>query len=222
MRRRARRALIAGLLSAGLVVGISTSSSAGSASPQATTVVFVAPVDRHARPLSSDSIVVAVRGTCEPGSDSVGGPVYRCFTDDNSVLDPCWAAHVPYDPSPHALLCMPAPWSTDVVLLDSKALQPSTYPVPSQLAYPWAVQLTNGLQCIAVQGAHDRYNSRVVDYSCGRPERLVLLRGIDQNHPLWTFDSARRIRLGTNFAAGPTMSVRTAWFAGWTQVRSKP
>ncbi len=174
----------------------------------ATKVLYVAPVNRSGHPLADVRIIIDVRGTCEPGSDSVPGPVYRCFDAGNSILDPCWADRG------HAgsVLCMEEPWSQSVVELDTRRLPTSTQLVPRSLSYPWGVKLANGEKCLAAQGAHDEYRGRVVDYSCGHRFHLVLLRGIDQSHEPWTYDSA--VWTGAKYIPGPTETVRIAWYGG--------
>jgi hypothetical protein len=198
-----------------LVVGLALAAAAAgiAAGPTATRIVYVAPVDARGHPVASDLILVATKGTCEAGSDSVPGPVYRCFNDDNTVLDPCWAARgLVLDPHHRAVLCMPFPWSRYVVRLDSSGLPPSTQPVPRSLSFPWGVRLANGDNCIALQGAHDQYRGRVVDYACGSGYRLVLLRGMHHSHEPWTFDSA--IWDGKSYSPGPTETVSLAWYGG--------
>jgi len=200
-----------------LVVGLvlATGAAGIAAGPAATRIVYVAPVDAHGHPVTTDLILLATKGTCEIGSDSVPGPVYRCFNDDNTVLDPCWAARgLVADPHHRAVLCMPFPWSPYVVRLDSNGLQPSTQLVPRSLSYPWGVRLANGDNCIAEQGAHDRYRARVVDYACGPGYRLVLLRGMHQSREPWTFDSAIWDRKSLSYSPGPTETVTLAWYGG--------
>jgi hypothetical protein len=174
----------------------------------ATQVIYVAPVERSGQPLPGLRVSLDVRGDCEPGSDSVPGPTYRCF-EGNSILDPCWAD------SAHAgsVLCMEEPWSTTVVQLDTgHRLPTSKSPVPKSLRYPWGVRLANGEDCIAEQGAHDMFRGRFVDYSCGHRRHLVLLRGMHQAHQPWSFDSA--IRTGGSYLAGPRETVAVAWYGG--------
>ncbi len=176
----------------------------------ATKVIYVALVNRSGQPLPGLKISRDVRGHCEPGSDSVPGPTYRCF-EANSILDPCWA-----DRS-HAgsVLCMEEPWSEVVVQLDTgHRLPASDSPVPKSLDYPWGVKLANGEECLAAQGAHDMFRGRFVDYSCGHGFHLVLLRGIHQSHEPWSFDSA--IRTGQGYVAGPRETVKVAWYGGPT------
>jgi hypothetical protein len=200
------RSIAATLAVIGLVATAApTVSASGSA---ATKVVYVAPVDPSGHPLPNVRIVSDVRGTCEPGSDSVPGPVYRCFDTGNSILDPCWADHE------HAgsVLCMGKPWSQTVVRLDTRRLPTSTQSVPRSLSYPWGVKLANGAKCLAAQGTHDQYRGRVVDYYCGRSFHLVLLRGIHRAHEPWTYDSA--IWTGMKYTPGPSEAVSIAWYGG--------
>jgi hypothetical protein len=170
-------------------------------------------VDANGRQLPSITVLVATKGSCEAGSGSVPGVVSSCFNDDNNVLDPCWAARGLYlETNQRSVLCMSYPWVPYVVQLDTSGLPRSTQPVPKSLSFPWGVQLANGEDCLAAQGAHDDYRGRVVDYHCGRTFRLVLLRGIHQASEPWTFDSA--IWNGKNYTAGPTEPVRIAWYGG--------
>lgn len=174
----------------------------------ATKVIYVAPVNRGGQLLPDLNISLDVRGNCEPGSDSVPGPVYRCF-EANSILDPCWAERS----HPGSVLCTQEPWSKTVVQLDTgHRLPTSNTPVPKSLRYPWGVKLANGEECLAAQGAHDMFRGRVVDYSCGHAFHLVLLRGVHQSHEPWSFDSA--IWTGQSYVAGPSQTVKTAWYGG--------
>ena len=171
-------------------------------------MAYVTPVDRSGQPLGGLRVVLHARGSCEVGSDSVPGPVYRCF-EANFVIDPCWAdrAHS------GSVLCMVEPWSDRVMELDTgHPLPASDQPVPTSLAYPWGVKLANGERCLAAQGAHDIYRGRAVDYFCGHAFHLVLLRGMHMSHEPWSFDSA--IRTGTKYIPGPRETVRIAWYGG--------
>jgi len=183
--------------------------SAPASGSAATRVIYVAPVDANAQPLAGVSVSLDVRGKCEPGSDSVPGPVYRCFDVGNSILDPCWADHAEVG----SVLCLEAPWSQTVVKLDTGIpLPPNNEPVPTSQSHPWGVRLASGETCLAAQGAHDRFRGRVVDYACGKRYRLVLLRGMHHSHEPWSFDSA--IWTGTKYVAGRRQAVRVAWFGG--------
>jgi hypothetical protein len=198
---------IAAILAVLGLLAVVTSEVSASGSP-VTKVIYVAPVDRSGHPLSGVRITLHLTGgNCEPGSDSVPGPVYRCFVG-NSILDPCWAN------SEHAraVLCMTEPWSQTAVELQTRRLPASTQPVPRSLRYPWGVKLANAKECIADQGTHDEYRGRVVDYSCGHAFQLVLLRGMHQSREPWTYDSA--IRTGSKYITGPTETVRIAWYGG--------
>ncbi len=202
MVRRSVLLLVSGVL---LVAGAAGAWASGSS---ATKVIYVAPVNRGGERLPGVRILLDVRGHCEPGSDSVPGPTYRCF-EANSILDPCWAdrAHA------GSVLCMEEPWSATAVQLNTgRRLPASNYPVPKSLGYPWGVKLANGEECIADQGAHDMFQGRFVDYSCGHAFHLVLLRGIHQSQEPWSFDSA--IWMGDSYVAGPRQAVKVAWYGG--------
>ena len=198
-------------LSVALVLAVAAGGYA--AGPSATKVIYVAPVDASGHQLPNITVLVATKGSCEPGSDAVPGPVYRCFNDDNNVLDPCWAAKgLLQEAKGRSVLCMTYPWLPYVVRLDIHGLQPTTQTVPKSLGFPWGVKLENGQDCLAAQGAHDQYRGRVVDYYCGHQFRLVLLRGMHRAREPWTFDSA--IWNGKSYSKGPTEPVQAAWYGG--------
>jgi hypothetical protein len=196
-----------GFLVAFIVLVVAGSLGVSASGSSTTKVVYVAPVSRSGQPRPSVRVLLDVRGSCEPGSDSVPGPTYRCF-EANSILDPCWAdrSHT------GSVLCMEEPWSETVIQLDTgHPLAASNYPVPKSLGYPWGVKLANGEECLAEQGAHDMFRGRVVDYSCGHTFHLVLLRGMHSHQP-WSFDSA--IWTGQSYVAGPRETVKLAWYGG--------
>ena len=196
------------LLAASIALVVAAALGATASGLRATKVIYVAPVNRSGQPLPSVRIFLDVRGHCEPGSDSVPGPIYRCF-EANSILDPCWAdrAHAGF------VLCIEEPWSDTVVQLDTAHRLPlSNDPVPRSLRYSWGVEIANGEKCIADQGAHDMFRGRVVDYSCGHAFHLVLLRGMHQSHEPWSFDSA--VWTGHSYVAGPRETVKVAWYGG--------
>jgi hypothetical protein len=189
-----------------LVVALASGSSANAA----TRIVYVAPVDAAGDQVEAVTVTRTVHGQCEPGSDSVPGPTYRCFFG-NFIEDPCWADAAVAG----SVLCMTQPWSTTAVRIYVDELEPSSDPVPTSLDYPWGVELTTGEKCVAFQGAHDQYRARVVDYGCdgaylhaGR----VLLRGMHRSSPLWSFDSAWWT--GKRYQPRKRVEVRVAWYGG--------
>lgn len=178
----------------------------------ATRVVYVAPVNANGDQVPGLHVVRTVHGHCEPGSDSVPGLTYRCFTG-NTIEDPCWVDAAVAE----SVLCMTQPWTKSLVRIDlTEALEPSEGVVPTSLSYPWGVELTTGERCLAEQGAHDEFRGRVVDYGCGRPPSFtgrVLLRGMHRSQPLWSFDSAWWPG-GTSYEPRGRVKVRIAWYGG--------
>jgi hypothetical protein len=182
----------------------------GSSAYAATRVIYVAPVDANGDQVEGRSVARTVHGHCELGSDAVPGPTYRCFFG-NFIEDPCWADAA----LPGSVLCMTQPWSTTLVRIYVDELEPTTYPVPKSLGYPWGVELTTGEKCIAFQGTHDAYRGRVVDYGCNAAYLhggRVLLRGMHRSRPLWSFDSAWWT--GTKYQPRKRVHVRIAWYGG--------
>ncbi|HSZ45952.1 MAG TPA: hypothetical protein VK823_11475 [Streptosporangiaceae bacterium] len=177
-----------------------------------TAVIDLAPVSSGGLPTSGETIADGGTGQCEAGSDSVG-QAYRCFgTAGNGIYDPCWLDNA--DPAQASVLCQEEPWSTRIIRLtmSSGGLESFFGPYePIDLSYPWGVQLSDGERCIAVQGTHDTFDGRVVDYYCGTRYDHVLLRGLNRTLPSWTYQSA--YFNGTSYTAGPTEHVAIAWYA---------
>jgi pimeloyl-ACP methyl ester carboxylesterase len=177
-----------------------------------TTLIDTSPVDGNSAPRSGITIIdKGAASSCSPGSDSVGD-AYRCFSG-NGVYDPCWADQT--RPSTTAVICQRAPWDTTVTRLTlAQALAPFPGPpMPIDRNAPWGVQLTTGERCLAAQGAHDNFNGRVVDYTCGSSYDHVLLRGIHWDGQRATFDSAYYSSGANTYRRGPTVTVATAWYA---------
>jgi hypothetical protein len=89
----------------------------------------------------------SVRGQC--WTTSVAAPVpdaYRCFQGDK-ILDPCFAPARPA--TPLQVVCLAAPWSRGVLLRVSGSLPE---PADGPAARPWAIQLDNGVRCVASTG----------------------------------------------------------------------
>jgi hypothetical protein len=90
-----------------------------------------------------------------------GSGAYRCITG-NSILDPCFAPPTPA--TPVEVACMASPWSDAEVLRVTGALPtgtPGTHP-----ARPWAVQLANGVRCVAATGTVPAVHGVNLGYHC--------------------------------------------------------
>src|SRR5581483_6495292 len=88
------------------------------------------------------------------------------------------------------VVCMGEPWTEKAERLlteTNNSLEPSASDVDGS---PWSVELVDGQRCRIATGAHASLNpsggddADVVDYYCGEAEDLVLLRGIDETHPV--------------------------------------
>jgi hypothetical protein len=189
-----------------------TEAPAGNGSPgkQTTKIVYLAPVDAHGNLVAGLSVSQTLKGNlCGAGSEGVTTTTaYRCFAG-NWVLDPCWAGAG----SKPAVYCVNFPWSktvTRVTLgsLDGSAPAPAT---SSDLGHPWGVQLTDGKQCIAAQGARLVVGNQAAMYECGfTATSLELLGSPDRSASLWTFQTV--YLKGDKIVHGPTVQVATAWY----------
>ena len=73
------------------------------------------------------------------------------------------------------------------------------------------MQLSDGERCLALQGAHDEYDGRILDFAC---DSRAVLRPLNTQGPLWLADTATDAPdTAARYTPGPTMSVTTAWVA---------
>lgn len=177
---------------------------------QPTAVIDTAPVTAAGLPEPGDAITSRGAAQCEAGSDSAP-QAYRCFSA-GGIEDPCWLDNA--DPGQATVLCQQQPWSTQTARLSVPAGGLQSFPGPPAAispGFPWGVQLSDGERCIAVQGTHDSFSGKIVDYACGAGGDHVLLRSLDRSSPSWTYQSA--YYHGTSYAPGPVEHVSTAWYA---------
>ena len=109
------------------------------------------------------------------------------------------------------VLCMTEPWQTSVVKIVTPGLPGVSAASGTDLDFPWAVQLTTGQRCLAVQGAHSDYKGKAIDFGC-QNSGLELLRGVDRSRALWSYQSVQQN--GSALAPGPAVYVSIAWFGG--------
>ena len=86
---------------------------------------------------------------------------YRCF-EGNKILDPCFAPAHPTDPP--LLACLDSPWSKALMLhVRGKLPAPADGSAPSR---PWAIQLDNGVRCVASTGTVPAVDGVNLTYRC--------------------------------------------------------
>ena len=208
-----------------VVVGVLRSGSDGGKSPGLrspaipsgkTVVLHVRPVDDQGHLLPGFSVTDTVHGAdCWDGSEEVAG-AGRCGAG-NYIYDPCWAeADGPSGPS---VVCLLWPWdhAVDRLLIGSELSTDPREPTGPD-ASPWAVELADGQRCRIYTGAHSSLNpaseddTDVLDYYCDEAEDLVLLRGLDESHLVWTARAARRDAVNDHYARVQPQSIARAWF----------
>jgi hypothetical protein len=180
--------------------------STSSSPPPATQVVTVRPLDEHGQIQPSIHVTdEATGGNClADASEQVNGAA-RCFTDDY-VADPCWA--VPPSGST-TVVCLSLPWSADATRITGvTGAETAGHPSPGSEWAPWGIELATGERCIKLTGAHSLVGEVVVDYQC--TDDLSLLRTLDRSRPAWTIRTATGQQQPV---AGPTVPIRTAWYA---------
>ena len=97
---------------------------------------------------------------------------YRCRAG-NTILDPCFAV----TPRARTVACAADPWSAVEVLHLTSPL-PTGEPMGDGTR-PWAVQLANGVRCVASTGTVPEVAGFLLDYSC-RGGSGVSLADLDQ------------------------------------------
>ena len=173
------------------------------AAPAPTQKIYVSAVDSQGI-LAAGLQVTSTAGhaSCEPGSEAIG-LAYRCFAA-NGVHDPCWAGAQAAAPS---VLCLRSPWSGNVTKLAVNGklapLRGSAGNVP-----PWGLQLTDGQKCLLVQGTHDSFDGRAVDYYCNSGE--VVLHGLNTTGAQWRAQTA--FDTGGQYSMGHAKGITVAWF----------
>lgn len=152
---------------------------------------------------ASGALAVAVQdhasGYCWTGSIEV--PVagaYRCLVG-NDIADPCFAP--PRAGTPPTVACLADPWSAARVVALTRAL-PGVEPV-GNAANPWAVQLANGVRCVAVTGTVQSVEGVSLNLSC--PGGTVA-GALDNSGPAW------HVKYGT--ATGLSLVVVVAAWRG--------
>jgi hypothetical protein len=102
-------------------------------------------------------------GSC--WTTSIAVPVtgaYRCLADDK-ILDPCFAS--PRGAAPVEVACVASPWSRAEVLHVTAAL-PTPAPGTRTRLRPWAIQLANGVRCVAATGTVPAVRGVDLGYNC--------------------------------------------------------
>ena len=167
LRKRGSGAPILGFLL--LVITVALAGCASSAAHRKAAVGAGAPGTATVRfqaftPTGQLAVRVAdvVRGQCWTTSIAASNAhAYRCF-QGNKILDPCFApAHPGTSPQ---LACLATPWSPALMLQVN-----GTLPAPSTGAStprPWAIQLDNGVRCVASTGTVPAVDGVDLAYHC--------------------------------------------------------
>ncbi|MBA3536217.1 MAG: hypothetical protein H0T84_06370 [Tatlockia sp.] len=95
---------------------------------------------------------------------------WRCIAEGR-VFDPCFIK--PHGPRKEAI-CPDSPWTTSAVLINLSAPADNGHHIALDMSetYPWAVELTSGEKCQAVDEGQV-YDGLQVHYQCNSPTFLI-------------------------------------------------
>ncbi|RUR12053.1 hypothetical protein [Legionella sp. km772] len=101
---------------------------------------------------------------------------------DGQIYDPCF---IKSGPNQMSLLCPNSPWSNENVQINvASPLSNEEHQVlDMSRTYPWAIELTNGDHCQAIE-LGESYDSMPVRYHCSGENRLV--GTIQRCNPVWS------------------------------------
>ncbi|HZT90752.1 MAG TPA: hypothetical protein VFA05_01805 [Gaiellaceae bacterium] len=152
-------------------------------------------------------VVKEVRGSCWTGSEATDrSDSWRCMSG-NFIYDPCFSSATPGTTS--HVICASSPFVRGVVELVLTKRLPYAYGNAHHRATasaPWAVRLTNGVACVALQGATGAIAGMRIGYACSN--KGVLVGNPRRSTPTW------RIFFAKSFAASNVrlVPVAEAWW----------
>lgn len=125
---------------------------------------------------------------------------WRCVAE-KKVYDPCFVK--PYG-SQKIALCPQSPWEAESVEINMATSVDSSQNAALDMseAFPWAVELTTGERCLAVN-AGEEYDGLQVHYRCN--SSTILIGRVQRCSSLWKI-------LQKNAHGVSTASVEKAWF----------
>jgi len=163
---RLRASMCLGTAAAVLLVGCSGNPVAKTTAP-ATSPVSAATVTKTFSPYNAAGQLTArtsatVTGSCWTSSIALSRPTaFRCISN-NQILDPCFAPeHVS---APKTVACFANPWTPGTLLTLTERLPA---PDPGPRTTPWALQLVDGIHCVALTGTVDQVGTLDLGYGCG-------------------------------------------------------
>lgn len=163
------------------------------------------------RPFStSGSVLMTVTatrsGSCWTSSETTPRrDAWRCLVS-NLIYDPCFNSTA----KPGIVLCPTAPWTnagTEIRLTEALPLSQANHGSVSLSEPPWAIQLTDGRDCLFDGGATAAIGTRRLNYFCSGLGYLGLWGYPDRRVQPWTIyaapESAKHLRTA--------LSIRHAW-----------
>jgi putative cell wall-binding protein len=159
----------------------------------------VAPIDGHGKLLPAFAVTSTLTGGDCSRPSSLVGYAYRCFTDENLIIDPCWSG----DSGP--AYCLAGPFGRSVYRIELAAAPGSGHPY--RPARVWGIEMASGLRCTLFgSGAHPWFHGRVVDYACSDNSTSVL-RNLGHRGGQVTADLVKSTNGGLGYKSAGTAPV---------------
>ena len=153
-------------------------------------------------------VPAAASAACATGSFLLPGTgVLRCAVGVD-VHDPCWLDVASSTLTAPVVACLSAPWRRDVLRLRVAPRDLHGEGGARPGSPPWALTLSSGLRCLAVQGASPRAHGRRLRYRCPGPR--FLFGAPDTRRATWRIHLAR----SAGGAHQRRVAIRRAWVGG--------
>jgi hypothetical protein len=143
-----------------------------------------------------------VRGSCWEASMAVElRGAYRCASG-NIIYDPCFAFG---DGASGELVCALSPWGKVILMRLTKPLPRATTNPGNPLRQPWALQLSNGVNCLVDTGTPGYADGLYFTYYCGNAIRQA--GNLDKSYQPWSVEYDPTI----NASVFHTVNVTAVW-----------
>jgi hypothetical protein len=174
-------------LSTGVVM-TAPAEAAPTASPAATQVRSIAPVEANGQLAATYTVKHQYAGAnCVSGSPTTGTS-YECFSSRSSqgVFDSCWV-----QANPHYASCLDHPWSHDVIRLHVTGGYDNRSGF-ARVTAPWGLRLGASTRCLVDLGGIRTVDGHARTYTCNH--HVVLTGTVRRTASAWRIRAYRRVK----------------------------
>jgi hypothetical protein len=146
------------------------------------------------------SVTATVKGNCWTTSIVAERPdAYRCMVG-NDIYDPCFGVS-----QAQALCPSGGPWTNRGLLLNSPPPSGQLNKDDGTSGPPWALQLSDGINCVELSGATEVIAGQTLSYGCG--EGVGLYGDVNRSAQAWTIFEGK-----PHSATLSQQPIAVAWF----------